>query len=56
MSDDVPYKERDRKDVLSFMTSLWTATGNMKEAEGSLLELLAFCAFPKDAATLAVAS
>ncbi len=49
-------KELSRRDVLSLLASLSVASGNMKAAEGYLLELLAHLAFAERDAQMVFAS
>lgn len=45
MSEEKTYKERSRREVLSFMSGLSICAGEIRAAEGYLLELLACLAF-----------
>lgn len=54
--DDVPYKPRERRDVLSFMASLNTLVGDIRGAEGYLLELMACLTFTLQSSSTQVAS
>lgn len=45
IAEEVPYRERPRRDVLSFMAALSLKVCEHRMAEGYMLELLAFCAF-----------
>ncbi len=57
MMDSLPASDRDtrpRAQTLSWMASMSVAAGEMRAAEGYLLELLAYCAFSdRDATVLA---
>lgn len=43
--EEMPFKPRPRKEWLSFMAALSMRAGDMRKAEGYMLELLACCAF-----------
>lgn len=48
MTEHHQYKERPRHAVTAWLCALSAVTGDMRAAEGHMLELLAWCAFTLD--------